>query len=96
LRFIARNIAPPPVNGSLAGPAPTGIIPRSSPPPTDADHFGAEIAEQCGAERTRNVAPEIEDANAVEHTSHAFLPTKPFDQPLLDCTIMDPSAERGE
>jgi hypothetical protein len=33
LRFIARNIAPPPVNGSVAGPAPTGIMPRSSPPP---------------------------------------------------------------
>jgi hypothetical protein len=28
LRFIARNIAPPP-----SGPAPTGIMPRSSPPP---------------------------------------------------------------
>src|SRR6202040_671336 len=42
--------------------------------PLDADHLGTEIAQQCGAERSRDVAPEIEDANAFEHTSHAFLP----------------------
>jgi hypothetical protein len=74
LRFIARNIAPPPVNGSVAGLAPTGTMPRSSPPPLDADHLGAEIAEQRGAERSRDVAPEIEDANAVEHTRHQISP----------------------
>jgi hypothetical protein len=82
LRFIARNIAPPPVKRLAGGPRPdrdhAAILAAD---PLDPDHFGAEIAEQCGAERACYVAPEIEDANAVQHTSHAFLPTKPFDQP---------------
>ena len=41
--------------------------------PLDADHLGAEIAEQRGAKRPGDVAPEIEDANAVEHTGHRNL-----------------------
>ena len=73
LRFIARNIAPPP-----SGPVPTGIRPRSSPPltPLDADDLGAEVAEQRGAERARDVAAEIEDADTVENTSHRSSPAK--------------------
>ena len=39
--------------------------------PLDADHLGAEIAEQRRAERPGDVAAEIENANAVEHTGHA-------------------------
>src|SRR6266403_1903913 len=48
------------------------ILPAADP--LDADHLGAEIAEQRGAERSRDIAPEIEDANAVEHTSHQMPP----------------------
>jgi hypothetical protein len=75
-RFIARNIAPPPVNGFGSGPGAdwdhAAIL--SAANPLDADHLGAEIAQQRGAERSRDVTPEIEDANAVEHTSHALPP----------------------
>ena len=42
--------------------------------PLDADHFGAEIAEQRRAERSRDVPSEIENANAVEHTGHQMPP----------------------
>ena len=42
--------------------------------PLDADHFGPEIAEQCRAVRPRDIASEIEDSNAVEHTGHRTSP----------------------
>src|SRR6266851_2712061 len=41
--------------------------------PLDADHLGTEIAQQRGAERPRDIAAEIEDANPVEHTGHQNL-----------------------
>ena len=44
--------------------------------PLDADHLGAEVAEQRGAERAGDVAAEIEDADTVENTSHRSSPAK--------------------
>jgi hypothetical protein len=40
----------------------------------NADHLGAQIAEQRGAKRARDITPKIEDASAFEHLSHAFPP----------------------
>ena len=36
--------------------------------PLDADHLGAEIGQECRAERACDVTPEIEHANAFQHT----------------------------
>ena len=38
----------------------------------DADHFGAEVTEQRRAVWPRDVAPEVENADATEHAHRAF------------------------
>ena len=42
--------------------------------PLDADHLGAEIAQQCGAKRPRDVAAEIEHADPIEYARHRTPP----------------------
>ncbi len=38
----------------------------------DADHFGAEVAQHRAAERTGDVAAEIENANTLEDPGHGL------------------------
>ena len=46
--------------------------------PLDADHLGAEIGQECRAERACDVTPEIQHANAFEHTGQwRLLPYNP-------------------
>ena len=67
LRFIARNIAPP---GLRPGADRDQAAVLAAADPLDADHLGAEVAEQCGAERPGDVAPEIENPQPVQHARH--------------------------
>src|SRR5207302_7068391 len=55
----------------------TCALPISAAEPLYADHLGAEIAQEGGAERPRDVATEIEDANAVQHACHVMPPLSP-------------------
>ena len=71
LRFIARNIAPPP-SGAGADRDERAVLAAADP--LDADHLGAEIAEQRGAERPGDIAAEIENADAVEYAGQGCLP----------------------
>ena len=41
--------------------------------PLDANHVGPEVGQECGAERACDVSPEIEDANAFQHTGQCRL-----------------------
>ena len=67
-RFIARYSAPAPS-------AATGATQRSSPPlaPLDADHVRAEVGQQRGAVRPRDVPTEVEDPDAMKHTAQRAL-----------------------
>src|SRR5262249_25973208 len=55
----------------LPGPAQRAQI-IAAPRPLELDDVRAEVAEECGAVRSRDDAGEIEDANALEHGSPSW------------------------
>ena len=67
LRFICRNSAPSPVVGDRGLEAVLAALAL-----LDADHLGAVLGQQRGAIGPRDVAAEVEHANAFENASHIF------------------------
>jgi hypothetical protein len=60
----------------------------------DADHIGAQIRQQRGAERAGDIAPEIQHPNSFQHLAHSAFPPGCVARRRRDSSMALPSGRR--